>query len=258
MCVYLAAVFVLSPGLSGLCLLEERVLLLSPCQEEMKRVWTRRCLPLLCRPALGFRINARAWWVHVTHLIVSSAGPPLSAGVLAPPGGALSWNCKKRKIKLSCDFFAVTCAFAKMKMSHRQLPSSRLRCKHFSFELDPSSPQSAVTPPPPTPPLMHLSSRLPSDVALVMCPRRLLSSRPTSLFHCSILLSAPGLCPRLDSSLSLSLSICTSSGQNKKERRDYCKEETALWTNPNNLLNSLIINESSLDECIFLSSIFRQ
>lgn len=223
MCVYLAAVFVLSPGLSGLCLLEERVLLLSPCQEEMKWVWTRWCLPLLCRPTLGFRINARAWWIHVTHLIVSSAGPPLSAGVLAPPGGALSWNCKKRETKLSCDLFAVTCVFAKMKMPHRHLPSSRLRCKHFNFELDPSSPQSAVTPPTPsTPPLMHLSSRLPSDVARVMCPRRLLSSRPTSLFHCSILLSAPGLCPRLDSSLSLSLSLsmCTSSGKEKKKREE--------------------------------------
>ena len=56
-------------------------------------------------------------------------------------------------------------------------------------------------------PLMHLSSRLPSDVALLMCPRRLLSSRPTSLLHCSILLSAPGLCPLLDSSLSRSFSL---------------------------------------------------
>lgn len=146
--VYLAAALVLSSGLSGLCLLEERVLLLSPCQEEKKRAWTRRRLPLLCRPELGFRINARAWWIHVTHLIVSSAGPPLSAGVQAPPGGALSWNCKKRKTQLSCDFCPVTCVFAKMKMSHRHLPSSRLRCKHSNFEPDPSSPQSAVTRPP--------------------------------------------------------------------------------------------------------------
>lgn len=113
---------------------------------------------------------------------------------------------------------------------------------------------------PTAPPLMHLSSRLPSDVALVMCPRRLLSSRPTSLLHCSILLSAPGLCPLLDSPLSLSLSLSascslwTSSG--KEERflwlRDFSSPVAALWTNPNNLLISLIMNESILDECVLL------
>lgn len=32
MSVYLAAIFILSPGFSGLCLLEEHVLLLSPCE----------------------------------------------------------------------------------------------------------------------------------------------------------------------------------------------------------------------------------
>lgn len=66
-CVYLAAVFILSPCLPGLCLLEEHVLLLSPCQEEKKEptLWARLCLPLLCRPALGLghvqsrRINHR-------------------------------------------------------------------------------------------------------------------------------------------------------------------------------------------------------
>lgn len=109
---------------------------------------------------------------------------------------------------------------------------------------------------PPAPPLMHLSSRLPSDVALVMCPRRLLSSRPTSLLHCSILLSAPGLCPLLESSLSLSLSLSLWTSSGNVERllwgKDFFSPLVALWTNINNILMPLIINESSLDECILL------
>lgn len=58
------------------------------------------------------------------------------------------------------------------------------------------------------PPIMHLSSGFPSNVTLLMWPRRLLSSRPTSLLHCSMVLKAPGG-SLLDS---LSLSSCTSSG----------------------------------------------
>lgn len=53
----------------------------------------------------------------------------------------------------------------------------------------------------------HLSSRLPSDVVLLTWPRRLLSSRVTSLFHSSILRSTPGLAPLLSPSLSLSRSL---------------------------------------------------
>lgn len=197
-------------------------------------------LPSLYRPAPGFG-HVQSRWINMwvlcacaTHLAVLSAGPTLSAGAPAPLAAALSWNYEKKSgDKNFCGFFYFTPVLYKMS-NHKFFMNSTsdISMSITSWTYCHFSPQLC----PPAPPLKHLSSRLPSDVALVMCPRRLVSSRPTSLLHCSILLSAPGLCPLVDSSRSLSLSLISS----RNLWTSSGKEERSLWGREFLSLTSLV------------------
>lgn len=183
---HLEAVFEPSPGL---WLLVKCVLLVPPCYEEMKKqgFWTR--LRLSWRR--GARFNAR-WWFKLRVWGSLSCAFKLSTSLCrfsSSPRQSLKPKLSKTK-KLHCHYAYLTLKQLTRRRFYHQVNQRRSRA--------PRGPRRK-----------HLSSGLLRDAALVMCPLRLLSSCPTSLPHCSIRLSTPGLC------LSSSLSLNTSSGKTR-------------------------------------------
>lgn len=188
-CVHLKALFTLSPGL---CLLEKFVLLVSPCDEEMKKyeLWTRLC---------------SSWcWNFTVHALSKSV-----------------CICGSLSRVFKCSSSLCRCFTVELKLWWRNKTGDMTVPLHLrvnSIQLwAPYVITSVCSYVPLAPPPMHLSSWLPSDV--VLCTHRLCISCPTSCVHWPISLSAPGPCPHLCSSLSrfLSLSLCNSSGTRQKE-----------------------------------------